>query len=177
SSSDFMPPHLIKAMKEWIEGPKITGEFGFQSEDFILATIADLGLQAVQLSMFSDISTEKIRAEVPLIQEIVIEKHANPKDITEFLKKYSQKADYILLDFAKNNWSFNELIQHQQITLDWLQRICQQYKILLAVDFEAKPLQSFLQSVSPIGLSIRGSEEERPGYKSYDELNAIFDIF
>lgn len=172
---DYMPVHVVKALSEWVEGPKITGEFGLQDEAVILNAIGDIGLKAIQLPMFSNIPTGRIKSEVEVIQEIVVEKNAESNILNALLEQMSARADYILLDFVKNSWSLTELLHHKSVSLDWLQRSCQQYKILLAADFQPAQLQSLTEAVSPFGLSIRGGEEERPGYKSYEELNAIFD--
>jgi phosphoribosylanthranilate isomerase len=176
-SSDHMPEHVIKALCEWVEGPKITGEFGLQDEATILDTISSIGLQAVQLPMFSRVSTTKIRTLVPLIQEVVVEKNADVGHLNTMLQAAGSNADIILLDFTKNGWSFSELLQQGEITPIWLNQICQQYQILISADFQPAEFQSLIETAAPLGLSIKGGEEERPGYKSYDELNAIFDIF
>lgn len=176
-STDFMPAHVIKAFSEWIEGPKITGEFGMQDEAQILEAIGDLGLQAIQLPMFSIVDTARIRSNVPVIREIVVEKKAEISHLNKLLEDMGHNADLLLLDFAKNAWTLPELLHNQTISLDWLQRICQKYKVLIAIDLNPSQTLSLIEAVGPLGLSIKGGDEERPGYKSYDELNSFFDIF
>jgi phosphoribosylanthranilate isomerase len=171
----YLAPYLIKAMKEWIEGPKIVGEFGVQTEEEILTQVKDIGLDAVQLSMFATASAEKIRLQVPVIQEIVVEKEHTAAQLLSLVDGFSAKADILLLDFEKNAWTFVELVKHQEISLDLLQRICQKYQVIIAISADAKKLKSLSQSIEPQGISLKGGEEERVGYKSFDELNDIFD--
>jgi phosphoribosylanthranilate isomerase len=171
----YLAPYLIKAMKEWIEGPKIVGEFGVQTEEEILTQVKNIGLDAVQLSMFATASAEKIRLEVPVIQEIVVEKEHTAAQLLSLVDSFSAKADILLLDFEKNAWTFIELVRNQEISLDLLQRICQKHEVIIAISADAKKLKSLSQSIEPQGISLKGGEEERVGYKSFDELNDIFD--
>ena len=171
----YIAPYLINAMKEWIEGPKLVGEFGLQTEDEILRLVKSIGLDAVQLSMFATASAEKIRLQVPVIQEIVVEKEHSAAQLLDLVYNFSAKADILLLDFEKNAWTFVELVKHQEISLDLLQRICQKQEVIIAISGDAKKLKSLSQSIEPQGISLKGGEEERVGYKSFDELNDIFD--
>jgi phosphoribosylanthranilate isomerase len=171
----FISAHLINAMKEWIAGPKIVGEFGMQHEDEILEQVNKIGLEVVQLAMFSTASREKIRIQVPVIQEIVIEKDCTANQLLQFVDDFSTQSDYLLLDFEKNAWSFTDVVRHQEISLDLLQRICQKHPIIVSINTDAKKLKTLTQSIEPQGISLKGGEEERVGYKSFDELNAIFD--
>ena len=174
-SDTFMPTHVIKAMKEWIEGPKLVGEFGLQSTEEILRLIQDIGLEAVQLPMFSNVSTETIRAEVPVIQEIVIEKEMTAAAFIAQINNFAAKADILLLDFEKAGWTFEMLVRSQEISIEVLQRICQQNTVILNFNANAKQLNTLIQSINPEGISLKGGEEERVGYKSFDELNDVFD--
>jgi phosphoribosylanthranilate isomerase len=171
----YLAPYLIKAMKEWIEGPKIVGEFGVQTEEEILTQVENIGLDAVQLSMFATASAEKIRLQVPVIQEIVVEKEHTAAQLLSLVDSFSAKADILLLDFDKNAWTFVELVKNQEISLDLLQRICQKHQVIIAISADAKKIKSLSQSIEPQGISLKGGEEERVGYKSFDELNDIFD--
>jgi phosphoribosylanthranilate isomerase len=171
----YLAPYLINAMKEWIEGPKLVGEFGVQTEEEILTQVKNIGLDAVQLSMFATASAEKIRLQVPVIQEIVVEKEHTASQLLDLVNSFSAKADVLLLDFEKNAWTFVELVKHQEISLDLLQRICQKHEVIIAINADAKKLKSLSQSIEPQGISLKGGEEERVGYKSFDELNDIFD--
>jgi phosphoribosylanthranilate isomerase len=171
----FISPHLINAMKEWIAGPKIVGEFGIQDEDEILQQVHHIGLEVVQLAMFSTASTEKIRTQVPVIQEIVIEKDSTANQLLQLIEGFLPKADYLLLDFEKNAWSFTDLVRNQEISLDLLQRVSQKHPIIISINADAKQLKTLAQSIQPQGISLKGGEEERVGYKSFDELNDIFD--
>lgn len=175
-SESYMPSHLIKAMKEWIEGPKIVGEMGMCDEETLLNKVKDLDLKAVQLPMFSLVDAAKINQQVPVIQEIVIEKEMTAAQLQQQVNEFSSKASMLLLDFEKSGWSFTELVRSQEISIELLQRICQKNKVIINLNANAKQWQAIIQSINPMAISLKGGEEERVGYKSFDELNEIFDI-
>lgn len=174
-SQAYIPPHIIKAMKEWIEGPKLIGEFGIETTAHIIAQIDDIGLDAVQLSMFSDADTTALRGRVTVIQEIIVEKDATFASLKNTIQHFSAKADILLLDFEKSAWSFQDIVRHPEISLDVLQRICQEQPIIIAINANPKQYTTLSQAIIPQGIAIRGGEEERVGYKSFEELNDIFD--
>jgi phosphoribosylanthranilate isomerase len=174
-SASYMPTHLIKAMKEWIEGPKIIGEMGLCDEATLLEKVSELDLSAVQLPMFSPIDVAKINAQIPVIQEIVVEQDMSAAALQQQVASYSGKVAMLLLDFEKNAWTFSSLIRAQEISIELLQRICQQHKVIISINANAKQWQALIQSIQPSAISLKGGEEERVGYKSFDELNEIFD--
>lgn len=176
NSDSYMPPHIIKAMKEWIEGPKIVGEMGMCDEATLMELVQDLGLEAVQLPMFSLVDVAKINKQIPVIQEIVIEKEMTSAQLAEKVNNFSDKATMLLLDFEKNAWTFTELIRNQEISIELLQRICQKNEVIISLNANAKQWQAIISSINPKAISLKGGEEERVGYKSFDELNEIFDI-
>ena len=166
---DFCPPQQVMAIKEWVEGPRIVGEFGLQNPEDIKAVVDYLDLDAVQLNQFADFSSVRQQVSVPLIQEIIIESTAS-------LPEFSPEADIYLLDFTKNNISWNDLsdaaaLSRQQL-VDW----CEEYRILLAIDIARDDLIDFLDTVTPYGLNLRGGEEEKVGFKSFEELDDILDV-
>jgi phosphoribosylanthranilate isomerase len=67
------------------------------------------------------------------------------------------------------------LVRSQEISIEVLQRICQQNAVILNFNANAKQLNTLIQSINPQGISLKGGEEERVGYKSFDELNDVFD--
>jgi phosphoribosylanthranilate isomerase len=60
------------------------------------------------------------------------------------------------------------------ITLSNLKSICENYSIILNIDFQISSLHDLL-NLGVFGLTLKGGEEERVGVKSFDELDEIFD--
>lgn len=176
SSGNYVQAAVVKAMKEWIEGPKIVGEFGLQSTEEILFAVENIGLDAVQLSMFSAVDKSVLREKTIVIQEIVAEKTTLAGDFWQKIEQLGSESDYLYLDFEKNNISWNDLLRNPEISIELLQRACQKYKIFLSLPFLPTQLKTIVNVLQPAGIAVKGGEEEQVGVKSFDDLDEIFDL-
>jgi phosphoribosylanthranilate isomerase len=82
-------------------------------------------------------------------------------------------VDYFLLDFAKNNIAFTALSSADQ---EQLKTLSQAYSLLFHWSDSIAGIQSFLDKVQPYGLALVGGEEEKVGFKSFDELDELLDF-
>ena len=169
-TDNFIHPQNIKAIKEWLEGPKIVGEFGMQDSSEINAAIDFLDLDVVQVGMFADVSSLELK-DALLIKEIVIEEETDYYDLRTTLESDSANVDVFLLNYSKNNLSWND-IAFKQATL---KELCNRFKIILSIDFELDQLNEILETLQIHGLGLSGGEEEKVGFKSFDELDDILD--
>jgi phosphoribosylanthranilate isomerase len=175
SNENYVQAAVVKAIKEWIEGPKIVGEFGMQSTQEILSAIENIGLDAVQLSMFSEVDKKVLQEKTTVIQEYIVEKTTRAGDFWQQIEQLATDSDYLHLDFSKNNISWNDLLRNPEISVELLQRTCQQYKVFLSLPFLPKQLKAIVNVLQPIGITLKGGEEEQVGVKSFDDLDDIFD--
>ncbi len=164
-------PQLISAIKEWVEGPKIVLEFGLQSPEEIKMAVEYLKIDAVQISMFADTEALFKTLSVPIIKEVVIE-NEDLAGIQEFINSQSQWVDIFILDLAKNDLSLQHISEE---TRSMLSTLCQNTKILFNINSSVEMLFLFLEQVKPLGLVLLGGDEEKVGFKSFDELDEILD--
>ena len=175
SSENYVQSAVVKAMKEWIEGPKIVGEFGLQSTEEILAAVENIGLDAVQLNMFALADKNTLREKTIVIQEIVAEKTTRAGDFWQKIEQLGNESDYLYLDFEKNDITWNDLLRNPEISIELLQRACQKYNIFLGLKFLPTQLKTIVNVLQPAGIAVKGGEEEQVGVKSFDDLDEIFD--
>ena len=173
-SEDYITAPVVKAMKEWLEGPLFIGEFGLESIESITASVDNIGLDAVQIPVFYSDSLATIT--VPIFREIVIDSSLQASDLQAIIQQHKSNTACFILDFQKNNISWKSILLSANINIELLQRLCQQYKIFLHLDCSPKEINSILQSIQPHGLCVRGGEEEAVGLKSFDELQDWFDV-
>jgi phosphoribosylanthranilate isomerase len=169
-TENFIHPQNIKAIKEWLEGPKLVGEFGMQDSSEITAAIEFLGLNVIQVGMYADTSSLNLSG-VTVIKEIVIEKDTDYYDLRSVLESGSANVEIFLLNYSKNNISWSSISSKKNA----LKELCSRFKIILSIDFEMNQLHEILESIQIHGLNLKGGEEEKIGYKSYDELDEILD--
>ncbi len=166
---EFVSPQQLHAIKEWVEGPAIVGSFGLQSAEEIATQASYLDLDAVQVGPFADISSIRRAISVPIMQEMIVENLEQPVS-------WSEDADYVVLDFSKNGFSWDDLQKATTFSPDRLAEWCEQHRILLALDFRPEQAEQILDQIAPHGLSVSGGEEEKVGYKSFDELDEVLDV-
>jgi phosphoribosylanthranilate isomerase len=169
-TENFIHPQNIKAIKEWLEGPKLVGEFGMQDNSEINAAVEFLDLDVIQVGMYSDISSLALN-DVTIIKEIVVEKDADYYDLRTTLESNSANVNTFLLNYSKNNISWNSISSKKNV----LKGLCEKHKIILSIDFNLNELNDILESIPIYGLSLKGGGEEKVGYKSFDELDEILD--
>lgn len=170
----YIDPQAMLAIKEWVDGPKIVGEFELESAEEILASVELLGLDAVQVGMFtSDQALQSLHAQgVPVLKEWVLESPDELGAIASQLSAQGAWVQYFLLDFAKNGISWPQIAS---AVLPELRELAQDYPLLLSMDFPAEQIEAVLEATQAAGISLRGGEEEKVGYKSFDELDELFE--
>jgi len=172
-SAEYISPATVKAIKEWVEGPQVIGEFGLQTTDEILSAISLLDLQAIQLHPFSPVAEIKAAVDIPLFQELVPEIPQSLEELLIHCKNHSADIDYFVLNCSKNNVRWTEISESPY--LNTLKQICEDYPVILDIPSTPDELNTILDSLRLWGLNIKGGEEEKVGFKSFDEVDDIFE--
>jgi phosphoribosylanthranilate isomerase len=175
-AEDYIQPQVMKAIKEWVDGVKIVGEFSMQPAEEIQEAIKLLELEAIQLSPFY--TTEQVATldvSVPIIQEIIISPEHSQEDILDTLESYHGLAQYFLLNFDKNGISWESIKNGNFLSSSFVSSISETFPFIISIDVQAEEIDNLLEKVQPAGLNLKGGEEEKVGFKSFDELDDIFE--
>lgn len=176
-ATDTISPLQVKAIKEWVTGPLIAGEFGMEDLDFIREMVQQLELQAIQLGRFADLVKTKNELDVTLIQQIVPESPLQLDEIDDHLSRQSLYADHFLLDFALNGISWAQLTGEDKHQLERLRSWNADYDIIWSfADLNAQSLADLEEKLSPQALQFVGGEEEKTGIKSFEDLDDLFEL-
>jgi len=162
-------PAQMVAIKEWVEGPKMVGEFSGLDVDLIHQSVDVLVLDAVEVSRYANMSALKL--SVPVIMNIVMEAHLEPEALINILKT-NETVEYFILDFEKNA-SINDF--GNKFPVNWLSGLTKQFPVFIRTDLDTYSLEEITQDIKPLGISLAGGEEEKVGLKSFDELDEIFE--
>ena len=162
-------PAQMAAIKEWVEGPKMVGEFSGLDVDLIRQSVDLLGLDAVEVSRFANLSA--LQLSIPIIMDIVMEAHLEPEALIDLLKT-NETAEYFILDFEKNA-SINNF--REKFPVSWLSGLAKQFPVFIRTGLDTYSLEEITQEIKPLGISLAGGEEEKVGLKSFDELDQIFE--
>jgi phosphoribosylanthranilate isomerase len=172
-SEDHIEPKNMNAIKEWVDGVKIVGEFNLPDLETVKSAIEVLEIEQAQVGPFTDYNTLKSISELlPVMQEIVVEKDTSLDSLRPIFDQNADMVEVFILNFDKNgiDWAFI-----RQNLLEELKELIQEHPILLSLNFDEKNIDSILEELQPLGINVKGGEEEKVGYKSYDELDEIFE--
>lgn len=175
-AEDYISVQNAIAIKEWVDGVKIVGEFSnIHTAEDINQAIKLVDLDAVQLGMLSDTQLALNVDNVPIIKQFIVQDSTTAQDIEEHFSEFASCAAMFLLDFTKSDISWADINQNKGISKDFLKNLCQEFKIIIAIDFSGDMIDEFLEEIHPHGISVKGGAEEKIGFKSFDELDEVFE--
>jgi len=159
----YLDPIYMKAIREWVEGPRITGEFSRSSTADIREAALFYGLDAVQVA--AAVHLEQL-ADLAGIEVLLWIDTGNitPAQAIGMLEYARPYISYAILDASTEG----------NLPLEWL-TICQQFPVLLHTNGTAAETKVQMEMFQPAGLSISGGAEERTGVKSFEEIEEILD--
>jgi phosphoribosylanthranilate isomerase len=169
-------PAQLLAIREWVDGVQICGELPVTDAATILAQAEFLQLDWVELRAETDPDTlATVAAKLPIILEVPVEGYTAASDITELLRQNHTHVEYFLLNLAQGGITWSDLQEGHPFGAAQIQRWAQTYPLLLEVDTGSLAPSTLIEQTGVAGFSVRGGEEEKVGYKSFDELDAFFE--
>jgi phosphoribosylanthranilate isomerase len=155
----------VTAIKEWIDGVNLIGEFKDQEVPEILHWVNEVNLDGIQINdSFPEGDIQHLPRGLFIIVQMDAINFQDPHIFEHQIKVFESIADCFLVEVNEDNLSNREL-----------KAISMNYPILYEWNAPGESLPAFLQEVSPYGVALRGSNEEKIGFKSFDELDEIFE--
>lgn len=163
-AEDFLDPIYMKAIREWVEGPLIVGEYSASPAETIAEAAAFFGLDAVEVG-------EAQIHSLPALQHLRVllrlEQVGEPASARQALEQARSRFEFAVL----------QLNDPAVLTTDseaW-KSLLAEFPILLQGDFSPNQYVWIREQFAPAGFSLRGGAEEKVGVKSFDEIDAIFE--
>jgi phosphoribosylanthranilate isomerase len=165
----YLDPMYMKAIREWVTGPRIVGEFSRQPLAHVAAAASFFELDTVQLS------AENHLAELPSLAQLDVILHVDGRlDMTSIQKIFHNAQPFVscfLIDFSLvNNWE-SAMYLHK----DAWNVLFDLQPTLLQANVTPGQLAPLFQQLRLAGLSIVGGEEERVGVKSFDQIEELLE--
>jgi len=165
----------MKEIRDWLEGPSFVGEFGLTNAETIRETATFLELDYVQINHFTEVETAKAIKDIPIIKEILILKEEDNSTVQSTMTAFNPYVKFFLLDFTKSGISWEEIKSGKYLDFYTLKQICQDYAVILSVDLNTDNLTEVMETLNPYGLNLTGGEEEKVGFKSFDDIDEIIE--
>lgn len=166
----------VAALREWVDGVKICGEFGFADLAEIETAMEVLELETIQLGMLTPLETlAQLKGKVEIIQEVVVEAYLTAEELEELLEERKEQVDYFLLQFGKGGLTWPDVVAGTPFGPEQLRTWAAKYPLLVDLPLIDTTPTALLEEVPFQGFSVQGGAEEKVGYKSFDELDDFFE--
>lgn len=162
----YIEPSLMHAIREWVEGPKIVGEFSAAPVEVVREAAAFFHLDAVQVRAAQHLDQLPLLEGIPVLLEL--EPDTAPDAAERVMRQAAPFVQFFVLPFSSE-------MPDAAVAGAWA-ALFSRYRVLLHTQATAAQLPGLLAWVRPQGLSLTGGEEERTGVKSFDEIEEIFGV-
>ena len=68
------------------------------------------------------------------------------------------------------------MLQAQPEVIDLLAKLCESFRVILSIVSKPEQIVEILAKINPLGFNFVGGDEEKVGFKSFDDLDEIFDL-
>lgn len=175
-TTDYVPPDRVKSMREWLDGPAVIGEFGLCSPDDIQSIAAEIHLDGVQVNSLLGREVVAGLQDMQIFVEVVVKSDTTPTRLQQTMSDFEADGVIFILNFEKNKITWRDLVaEKSRITTSWLATACRTLPILLALDCPTDDLSRMLEVTNALGLCVHGGAEEKVGFKSFNELDILFE--
>lgn len=165
-SNNYMLPEEIIEIKDWIDGCKITLEFGIQDFNEINALVEKIKPQAIEIPIqsyhkdFESLDTEIILRidSIDSMSSILI----NPNI-------------YFLIAFSELQLTWDKIKVNTEL-LNLLKSLAVQVNLIVDLDFSKNNIKEIVEKIPFYAINLKGGEEEKVGLKSFDELDEILEV-
>jgi len=167
----------LNALKEWVEGPEIVAEIGAAEDGTAWAEeLRANGITTALLTSSAPASApEKLKASgVKVIVSVPVAGYQSADDVAEELAAHPA-ADLFILDFEQGGITWADLAAGAPFSLAELDEILTSRPCLIQIGLAGSDPKD-LKAAHPLtGFAVRGSSEEKVGYKSFDDLDEVFE--
>lgn len=168
SDQNHVAPDLYVAITEWISGVQYTAEFNTCTPEEIEKQLAQYShVDLLQITEYSHLALLK-HLQLPMILKIDMGQCTDLASLAEIMHEAHQDVLYFLLE--------NESQYDRTEWLNDVLHLADQYPVLLGFGVDPDNINSILEHSNIKGIALKGGEEVKPGYKTYDELADILEI-
>lgn len=168
---------MLNALREWIEGPAIVAELGDIEEGSAWATT----LKAENINMALIASTAPasapealLAAGIRVFSHVKVAGYQSTEDVADAIREQPE-AELVLLDFEQGGITWQDLAAGSPFSLDHLRELLAIRPCLLQIDTAGNDPIEIKEAYPLTGFAVRGSSEEKVGYKSFDDLDDLFE--
>ncbi len=168
TSPYYILPKKYADMRGWIAGVRLVAESAESDPQKLLSTLADYDFDALQIENPDLLLYLKSELAKPLLLRVDVD-HYEADELDALMSRYASEVEYFLLESATNT----------PLTDDWkayLDALGRTYPMLLGFGLEVpSEVPELVSRLAIQGVTLRGSEEIRPGFKDFGALMDILE--
>ena len=163
-------PEYFTAIREWVEGPVCVAELSTEAGAEALQTVWDIpNLTHVMLDYGTDSSPLTQQSLQPITRLPVAGYHA----VLDVADRLAEVPDPVVLDFTDGGITWSDLVDGHPFSVGLLKELIGERKVYVRIDLTPDEVVEARDTV--YGLALRGSSEEKVGYKSFDDIDDILE--
>lgn len=166
----------LNALREWVEGPAIVAELPADADG--PAWAEQLQAQQISLALLpyaAPAAAALLAKGIGLIAAIGIEGYHGTDEVADALGEAPAEALLTLLNFEQGGITWKDLAAGHPFGLEDLNALLAVRPCLLQIDLGGEDPKMLKEAFPLAGFAVRGSSEEKVGYKSFDDLDDLFE--
>ena len=177
AAPDAISWDYLAALREWVAGPEIVVELAANVDAALAAetlSAQNVHLALVPFSAPASTPEKLVAAGITVFAHLPVEGYQQTEDVAENLAAHPG-AERVVLDFTAGGIGWADLEEGHPFTLSELRELLNQRPCFLRIDLENANPKSIAADYPLAGMAVRGSSEEKVGYKSFDDLDGLFE--
>jgi phosphoribosylanthranilate isomerase len=163
--SAYVTPENFMELTGWLSGVDFVGEYGNASEDAIKASITDYEIHYLQTD---NPAIVPLFPDFKRILRFDMDKVTDAEEVKSVMEKAADDVEFFLFESGNGN-HYKEIVVKQVLDL------AKDYPVILGFNIDDKNVMDLVENTAINGISLKGGEEIRPGYKDFDELADILE--
>ena len=167
----------LNAMREWITGPELMVEVDATGDPAgLIEQLRANDIHRLLLPNSAPAASQKLLTEagVELFIRIPVAGYQSLEDVREALAEQAV-ATAVILDFEAGGITWADLQDGHPFAATALTQLLADRRVYLEISLGATDPKAFAGAYPIAGFAVRGSNEEKVGYKSYDDLDPLFE--
>lgn len=153
-------------ISSWIAGVPFSGIFDLENGYFIQEVAQQTSLDFWQVRD-PEVLESLQHTDNRKILEVVIDESTTAESFTQMIDTYSDMVTYFVI--SNTDQTLNE---H---AFDWIRQNAEKHKLLIDFGFDADNVLENIETLGVAGICMKGSAEERPGFKDYGEIMDVLE--
>jgi phosphoribosylanthranilate isomerase len=158
----YLEPMYMKAMREWVEGPSIIGEFSKAPMAWVREAASFYALDGLAVSASNHLHELTGTEGLPIFLDLDIPFHAGTWD--DIFQKHAHLFSKVIIPVGTDPEVIHYLNSPGFHDLAFLQ-----------FDLPVREIPPLVDTLRPAGLCVTGGEEEKTGVKSFDDLEILLE--